>query len=197
MSSPSSNILASVHQGRQASTGPTPASPHSPGPLIVNPPSTNPISMSPLPSPVTVNATPSPPAATARSLAATSTGHASSMSTSNGSASNVSASNVSSNVSASNVSAMNSVTPWYKSRLRGPFSKPWQNCAAFIATALAAATMYYTVRTYSIASWTAIKDYHEYCDHFTVCDEPLAVSYADQIPRMEKLLLDVLSNSRQ
>ncbi|KAJ6150551.1 hypothetical protein N7471_001750 [Penicillium samsonianum] len=49
-----------------------------------------------------------------------------------------------------------------------PFSKIWQNCAALIASGTALMVIYYTVRTYNLAAWTAKKDYREFCDNAEV-----------------------------
>jgi len=47
-----------------------------------------------------------------------------------------------------------------------PFSNIWQNIAALIASGVAVTTIYYMVRSYSLARWTARKDYLEICGAF-------------------------------
>jgi hypothetical protein len=38
-----------------------------------------------------------------------------------------------------------------------------QNCGIFLGTVVAFYTIYYTVRGYNLAKWTALKDEYEWC----------------------------------
>ena len=48
------------------------------------------------------------------------------------------------------------------------FSKPWQNLSALIAIITVPVMVYFAVKTYNLAAWTATKDYCEFQLNFVV-----------------------------
>ena len=51
---------------------------------------------------------------------------------------------------------------------RQRFTKSWQNSSALIAMVTVPVVIYYAIKTYSLAAWTAKKDYCEYQQDFGV-----------------------------
>jgi hypothetical protein len=48
-------------------------------------------------------------------------------------------------------------------------SNTLQNCGILLGTIVALSTIYYAVRGYYIAKWTAMKDDYEWCENEVVC----------------------------
>lgn len=66
------------------------------------------------------------------------------------------------------------------------FSKSWQNLSALIAIATIPVMVYYAVKTYQLAAWTAKKDYCEYQHAYGVCLPPPAHLHAINIVCIEQ-----------
>lgn len=61
-----------------------------------------------------------------------------------------------------------SPSPVHSPPSRQQFTKPWQNSSALIAIVTAPVVIYFAVKTYNLAAWTAKKDYCEYQQNFGV-----------------------------